>query len=724
MSPPTETQVHVSNIRGEQFIVRAKVAEPRTPDLSGRGQVVAHDGSRCNHLETNGGDRHQDLGGGPTTGVPTNTTDDQRPTTMTIALINTMGISSSYRTAWTFPSEFAESQRLNLLLNSEELGFVNLTPTTKRRVWDYGCVFFAGGGKGDTERLRVKLQEKDQRILELEARPDDNINVDEPPRKKARHPMYDPKFPWSTLAPSTIRGKKAEHTGKFKCRHVFFNTSFSTSYSCPHVGRGREFSGTTEARVGITEPTPAHGVAGTARHRHPPARHARIVTVTAATALTPTQGSKQRLACRGARRSTDTADNTAPIIDLKKRLDKDTYQMLYRPGDHIILPWLRSIKKKGYKERRSYIRNEVRGNRIVDMQKMEELMNLFNTGHRKANGRRVCKGDCKFSSKLEKKIGFGCKEALLCKACGYKTTPAELFQRADHPRPASRQTQHPGRHSRGQGQKKLNVASKAYVELNEKQMEANSKTLAEVKWLRLDAGLKERRTVTVESDVGYNHPPKESPWDSREHRRNLQLRNGNVSRAHPRKPPPPRSRNPRRRLGNLALTEADSKALQAFIDYRLGPETAKRQRMLLTTNKSEAFHNRVLKAVPKAMTFKKNYKGRVHAAALADSVGSGAAIRRANEFLGASHFQGSPGKAALEAMDREDDYHRKRRKTWTYRLKRYHLRQAKAEKRDKKGDGTPELEKHVPLLGDRWKILDGGGGVLSGERCGWTPPPD
>ncbi|CAH1242614.1 Hypp6894 [Branchiostoma lanceolatum] len=71
----------------------------------------------------------------------------------------------------------------------------------------------AGGGK--PERLRVQLQEKDQRILALEARPDDNINVDEPPRKKARQSMYDPKFPCSTLAPSTIRGKKADLRKKY-----------------------------------------------------------------------------------------------------------------------------------------------------------------------------------------------------------------------------------------------------------------------------------------------------------------------------------------------------------------------------------------------------------------------------------------------------------------------------------------------------------------------------
>ncbi|CAH1242466.1 POGK [Branchiostoma lanceolatum] len=202
--------------------------------------------------------------------------------------------------------------------------------------------------------------------------------------------------------------------------------------------------------------------------------------------------------------------NTAPIIDLKKRLDKDTYQMLYRPGDHIILPWLRSIKKKGYKERRSYIRNQVMGNRIVDMQKMEELIYLFNAGHRKANGIRVCKGDCKFSSKLEKKIGFGCKEALLCKACGYKTTPTELFQRADTRRPGTRdplpvklniQAVTPGAKDRNG----CTAIKPLFASMN---IQGPSRTTLQKKLNVANAGLKERRTVTEESDVAYNNPPK------------------------------------------------------------------------------------------------------------------------------------------------------------------------------------------------------------------------
>ncbi|KAI8487319.1 hypothetical protein Bbelb_351170 [Branchiostoma belcheri] len=82
------------------------------------------------------------------------------------------------------------------------------------------------------------------------------------------------------------------------------------------------------------------------------------------------------------------------------------------------VPRFRCIKRKDYTEqRRPYTKTDnVVGNRIVDMGKMEELVNL----------------------KLEQKIGFGCKEALRCTTCGYKTTPAELVQRADTRRPGAR----------------------------------------------------------------------------------------------------------------------------------------------------------------------------------------------------------------------------------------------------------------------------------------------
>eukprot|EP00058_Branchiostoma_floridae_P001956 XP_002587444.1 hypothetical protein BRAFLDRAFT_100126 [Branchiostoma floridae] len=119
--------------------------------------------------------------------------------------------------------------------------------------------------------------------------------------------------------------------------------------------------------------------------------------------------------------------------------------------------------------------------------------------------------------------------------------------------------------------------------------------------------------------------------------------------------------------GNLALSETDRVTLQELVDYRLHPEAVKRQRKTMNTNRAEAFHNRVLKAVPKSMTFKRNYAGRVHVAGLAHSLGSAAAINFVNEYQGASHPHGSPGLAALEAIDEEEAYQRKRKQSIKYK---------------------------------------------------------
>eukprot|EP00058_Branchiostoma_floridae_P026651 XP_002612142.1 hypothetical protein BRAFLDRAFT_88881 [Branchiostoma floridae] len=100
--------------------------------------------------------------------------------------------------------------------------------------------------------------------------------------------------------------------------------------------------------------------------------------------------------------------------------------------------------------------------------------------------------------------------------------------------------------------------------------------------------------------------------------------------------------------GNLALSKDDRYALQNLADCRLASETVKRHRNLMSSNKSEAFHNRALKAVPKAVTWKKNY----YAAGLADSVRSGTAIRRANESLGVSHPEGSSGTVSFAAIEK------------------------------------------------------------------------
>ncbi|KAI8490549.1 hypothetical protein Bbelb_318170 [Branchiostoma belcheri] len=54
----------------------------------------------------------------------------------------------------------------------------------------------------------------------------------------------------------------------------------------------------------------------------------------------------------------------------------------------------------------------------------------------------------------------------------------------------------------------MTEASSTYEKLNKEQMQRNCHVLAEVKKLRLAASLKESAGISVETDVGYNNPPK------------------------------------------------------------------------------------------------------------------------------------------------------------------------------------------------------------------------
>ncbi|KAI8487978.1 hypothetical protein Bbelb_344260 [Branchiostoma belcheri] len=64
------------------------------------------------------------------------------------------------------------------------------------------------------ESGRLRIQERDQRILELEARLNNNIN-EEPARKRARSQLYNTRLPWSSLRPSSLNEKKAALRTKF-----------------------------------------------------------------------------------------------------------------------------------------------------------------------------------------------------------------------------------------------------------------------------------------------------------------------------------------------------------------------------------------------------------------------------------------------------------------------------------------------------------------------------
>ncbi|KAI8490486.1 hypothetical protein Bbelb_317540 [Branchiostoma belcheri] len=63
------------------------------------------------------------------------------------------------------------------------------------------------------ESGRLRIQERDQRILELEGRL--NNNNEEPARKRARSQLYNTRLPWSSLRPSSLNEKKAALRTKF-----------------------------------------------------------------------------------------------------------------------------------------------------------------------------------------------------------------------------------------------------------------------------------------------------------------------------------------------------------------------------------------------------------------------------------------------------------------------------------------------------------------------------
>ena len=250
-------------------------------------------------------------------------------------------------------------------------------------------------------------------------------------------------------------------------------------------------------------------------------------------------GSSGRTADEEHRQETPPEDS-APraLINPKVRLSDDHYKMLYRSGDKVIIPRLRNIHRTNYSEpKRSYSRDSVKGNRVIDMERVQELFNLFSEGHRKANGRKICRGRCRFSQKMEGKVGFGCTEVIVCTLCRYRTTPMELFRRVEKRRQGTRgplpvklnvQAVTAGAKdrygptallplfgsmdvfypSRSTLQKHQNNACDVFETLSEEQMRDNCQTLAEVKKLRQEAGLKESCTISGESDVGYNNPPK------------------------------------------------------------------------------------------------------------------------------------------------------------------------------------------------------------------------
>lgn len=104
------------------------------------------------------------------------------------------------------------------------------------------------------------------------------------------------------------------------------------------------------------------------------------------------------------------------------------------------------------------------------------------------------------------------------------------------------------------------------------------------------------------------------------------------------------------------MTSSDIHHLQIVIDYKLGSTMIARQRHVTNTNKCEAIHNKIFRAVPKNKTFSRNVNGRTSTQIIAASLGRDTGIKRSCSASQAPLSSHGPGQKILSGLHKQDVY--------------------------------------------------------------------
>ena len=115
---------------------------------------------------------------------------------------------------------------------------------------------------------------------------------------------------------------------------------------------------------------------------------------------------------------------------------------------------------------------------------------------------------------------------------------------------------------------------------------------------------------------------------------------------------------PRHLPGNkyLVMTESDKSFMSNVIDYKMSKAMVQKQLNRSSTNKVEAIHKKVFKAVPKSNTFSCNVFGRAHSQILEATLGlKQCTVTLCREACVPLKPDGS-GKNVLEQMNARDTY--------------------------------------------------------------------
>jgi hypothetical protein len=103
----------------------------------------------------------------------------------------------------------------------------------------------------------------------------------------------------------------------------------------------------------------------------------------------------------------------------------------------------------------------------------------------------------------------------------------------------------------------------------------------------------------------------------------------------------------------------------------LGPIAVRGQKDNLTTNRSEASHQTVLRGLPKCRNRLRNFTGRAKSAVHTMSIGVIDSVVTANSVLGAENVKDCPASQARGRLRKRDAFHKKRKKSVAYKSAKF-----------------------------------------------------
>ncbi len=147
-------------------------------------------------------------------------------------------------------------------------------------------------------------------------------------------------------------------------------------------------------------------------------------------------------------------------------------------------------------------------------------------------------------------------------------------------------------------------------------------------------------------------------------------------------------------------TSEDRTKLKVVLDLRLSPRAVDMTLKNTTQNKCEAANRGLTKAVPKHITFARNYHGRVHTAIHSMNNGPGTSLLKLCDAVGAPIPPKSPVVAALARADKQTRMNRKRKQSKSYKLQRSTKRRERYKLHDRREKGVLTYSKGAAALQD------------------------